>query len=123
MNRKLLVITLIIAFSGLLSAQVIDVTIDMEISPVNHSLQGITDWIDCGDYESNIVLNRKAGVEPLIYIEEIGNFAYGVQWHHGEGGFLRSWTDGYPIKIANDVNGGWFVIGVGNGFNSPFLQE
>ena len=115
MNRKLLVFMLIIAFFGLLKAQIIDVTIAPGISSTNHSVPGITDWIDYGGDESNTVENRKTGVQPLIWMETIGTESPG--WvSAGSEGVLRSWTDGFPTAEANDVDGVWIIWGLGNGF-------
>ena len=115
MNRKLLVIKLIIAFFGLLKAQIIDVTIVTGINSTNHSVPEITDWIDCGGDESNMVENRKTGVQPLIWLETIGTETPG--WLAGTSeDILRSWTDGFPTAEASDENGKWIVWGLGNGF-------
>jgi hypothetical protein len=129
MSRKLLVIPLIIAFSGLLSAQILEVTVTEGYGSINHTRPEVTDWIDCGagtDWLSGgmgelVVLNRKAGVAEQIVLEMIGTtdpdgLSLKSRWHIGNLSNTRSWTDGTPTAEKTNEHRHWFVRGVGNGY-------
>jgi len=117
MSRKLLIIPLIIAFSGLLLAQTIEVTVTSteEAVSLNHSESNITDWIDCRWNGSALELNRKAGVTEQIVLETVGVTLSEVSYVEDRP-LVRSWTDGTPTAEATNIDDSWFLQGIGNGF-------
>lgn len=107
----------ILFFPGFLLAQTVEVTVTEGAVSVNHTRPEVTDWIDCGQGG----LTRKAGVAEQIVWAKIGTtdangFPLQIYWGPGDPANTRSWTDGTPTAEATGEYGGWWVSGIGNGF-------